>query len=1331
RLAPSAFERTLFVIRKLAENTVRDAGWDTAGQFHIASLSSQTLIYKGMLLPAQLPRVFHDLRDPRLQSAIAVVHSRFSTNTFPSWALAQPLRFVAHNGEINTVRGNRNWMQARRRLLHSTRLGGSLDRLFPIVAPEGSDSAQFDNLLELLHLAGRSLPHAMMMMVPEAWEQDPEMSAERQAFYAYQANMMEPWDGPAAMVFSDGIRVGAGTDRNGLRPARWWLTRDDRVVLASETGVLPIPADQVVAKGRLRPGRMFLVDTEAGRLIHDDEVKGRIISRFPYASWLAQNTVRLTDLPSVSASAAVRPSPGERFAHLRAFGYSEEDMALLLGPMAATAKEPIGSMGNDTPLAVLSDTAPSLFDYFHQSFAQVTNPPIDPLREGMVMSLTTTIGQSGNPFEETPEHCHGLVVEQPILTNGDLARIENASQDMFRPCVLPMVFTPGAPNALEAAVKVLCEAAEAAVERGDSVLILSDRMVDATRCPIPALLALSAVHQHLVRVGTRLQAGLIVSTGEAREVHHFALLLGYGAAAVNPWLALDAIAERGSDGARPQLDIPAQIAQRQYIAAIGKGLLKVMAKMGISTLQSYRGAQIFEAVGLASALIDAHFTGTVARLAGLGLPGLAREARARHARGYIAPDPLRVLPVGGRYRWRRRGEHHQWNPQSVALLRAAIHGADPDAYAAYEAALDGGVPRSAPRTLRAMLTPVAGTPISIDAVEPVEAIVKRFVTGAMSFGSISPEAHETLALAMNRLGGRSNSGEGGEEPWRSTPTAEGSRRSAIRQVASGRFGVTTEFLVNAEDLQIKIAQGAKPGEGGQLPGHKVDVRIAKVRCSTPGVTLISPPPHHNIYSIEDLKQLIYDLRAVNPTARISVKLVAQAGVGTVASGVVKAGADVVVLSGWSGGTGASPLSSLKHAGVPWELGVAETQQVLRLNHLRSRVRLQADGGMRTGRDVIIAALLGAEEFGFATAALIAEGCVLLRKCHENTCAVGIATQDPRLRALFSGTAEGIVRFFTLLAGSIRQHLAALGVPNLDALIGQVSRLRTKTPEGWKSATVDLSALLHDPVGDPARRCMGFVARPQREHLDHDLITAAAAAIDGVAPVHLTRVIHNVDRAVGARLGGEITRQCGAEGLSVPLTVNFTGSAGQSFGAFLVPGVTFHLSGDTNDYLGKGLSGGCLSVRPPAASTFAAHHNVITGNTALYGATRGTVFVRGQAGERFAVRNSGAEAVIEGVGDHGCEYMTGGTVIVLGEFGRNFGAGMSGGLAFLLDADAYRPAAHLETAPPTQSDLPGLHRLLTGHLAQTDSPIAAELLVEWPRGARRLTRVMPIEYRLAL
>ncbi|MBK9036003.1 MAG: glutamate synthase large subunit [Myxococcales bacterium] len=1338
RVPPSAYERTLYVIRKLAENRVRDGGVDPSNTFHVASLSTETIVYKGLLLPHQLAAFYPDLHAAEMVSAIAVVHSRFSTNTFPTWDLAQPFRFVAHNGEINTLRGNVGWLDARKSQLRSAKFRGGIERLAPIVVPGKSDSAQFDNLLELLHLGGRSLPHAMMMMIPEAWEGDPTMDPERTAFYRYAASLVEPWDGPAAMVFTDGFVVGATLDRNGLRPARWWHTTDDRVILASETGVVDVPADRIIAKGRLQPGRMFVVDTDEGRIVADDELKRDVAGRFPYRKWLDKNVFEMHELEPATPPA---PIAGDELGRqLRAFGYTDEDVGLLVTPMATTGKEPVGSMGTDTPIAALSEHAPTLPHYFHQLFAQVTNPPIDPIREALVMTLETNIGPDGNTFDETPESCHQVRLPGPFLDNTAVAQIAAFNEGAFETRQLSTLFAiADGPAGLAAALDRLCAEASAAIEDGCNILILSDRGVDAKRAPVPALLALGAVQQHLVATGTRMEAGLLVETGEAREVHDLAVLIGYGAAAVNPYLALDAVVDLVGRG---DVAGPAAAAVARYLHACDDGLLKIMSKMGISTVQSYRGAQIFEALGLGPDVVARAFAGTPSRIGGVDLATLGAEVLARHARGF-GPAGLAIvdeLPIGGRYQWRRRGERHAWSPAAIAALQDAVARADRDRFAEYLALCDAGAAEPAPLTLRdllAIVPPAAGA-IALDEVEPVSAIVTRFVTGAMSFGSISAEAHETLAIAMNQLGGRSNSGEGGEEPHRFEPDADGAwRRSAVKQIASGRFGVTAHYLVNADDLQIKIAQGAKPGEGGQLPGAKVDERIAKVRCSTPGVTLISPPPHHDIYSIEDLAQLIYDLTAINPTARVSVKLVSEVGVGTIAAGVAKARAGAIVIAGYEGGTGASPLSSLRHAGVPWELGLAEAHQVLVHHRLRGRVRLQVDGGLRTARDVIVATLLGAEEYGVATAALIATGCVMLRKCHLNTCSVGIATQDPELRARYRGSPAHVVALFTMLAEEVRVWLARLGARSLDELVGRTELLAARADLAGKAAAIDVAPLLHRPPTDAPTRFVAAEPWATVDHLDRAIIAAAGAALTGGKPAEVRLAIDNTHRAVGTVLAGEIARRHGAHGLpDGTLKVHLTGSAGQSFGAFLTAGVELSLEGDANDYVGKGLSGGRLAVRPPAGARFAAEDNALIGNTALYGATSGELFAAGQAGERFAVRNSGARAVVEGVGDHGCEYMTGGAVVILGLTGRNFAAGMSGGTAYVFDKDkrfasrVNRELVELESLVD-ESDLWLVHGLIEDHVRLTSSTLGRKLLDNWELVVPRFVKVMPIEYRRVL
>jgi len=1326
RVPPSAWERTLFVIRKLTENRVRERRADPSGYFHIASLSTETIVYKGLLLPQKLGNFFLDLQSPDMTSAIAVVHSRFSTNTFPTWDLAQPFRYIAHNGEINTLRGNSNWMQARKSQLKSAKFSGGLDRLWPIIVPGKSDSAQFDNMVELLTLGGRTLPHSMMMMIPEAWEGNAAMDDDRKSFYRYASSLVEPWDGPAAIVFSDGQLVGATLDRNGLRPARWTITTDDRVILASETGVIEVPPEQVRAKGRLTPGMMFVVDTNEGRIVDDAELKRDVAGRFPYKKWLEKNVFELDELDEAEAPPAILGDA--LLEQQRAFGYTDEDLDLIIAPMAENGKEPIGAMGTDTPLAVLSQRAPNLFAYFHQLFAQVTNPPIDPIRESLVMSLESSLGPDGNTFDETPEQCHQLALRSPILDNHDLAKIRATQEGVFEPITLSLVWPVAFGKGwLTKALEQLCRAAVQAIDDGNNVLILSDRGVDAKHVAIPALLALSAVQQHLVREGIRMHVGLVVETAEVREIHDVALLIGYGAAAVNPYLALDSVRAMGKD-------------PKKYIKALEEGLLKVMSKMGISTVQSYRGAQIFEAVGLDRDLVEQWFTGTPSRIGGVGLDELGDEALQRHARGFggraaQAGDPL---PVGGNYRWRRTGELHKWTPATIAALQDSVRTNDRAKFEEFERLCDDEEHTLV--TLRGLLDIEGADPIPLDEVEPVQAIVSRFVTGAMSFGSISAEAHETLAIAMNRMGARSNSGEGGEEPHRFIPDENGDlRRSAIKQIASGRFGVTTHYLVNADDLQIKIAQGAKPGEGGQLPGNKVDERIAKARSSTPGVSLISPPPHHDIYSIEDLAQLVYDLTAVNPKARVSVKLVSEVGVGTIAAGVAKARAACVVIAGYEGGTGASPLSSLKHAGLPWELGLAETQQVLVENRLRDRIRIQVDGGLRTSRDILVAALLGAEEFGMATASLIATGCVMLRKCHLNTCSVGIATQDAELRKRFVGTPEHVVNFFTFIAEGVRRRLAELGARSLDEVIGKVDYLKVRKrtlKKSDKTKDLDLSAIVRRPISHTKLPLRFVKAQPWDldDHIDHELI--ARGALDG-KPVTIEVPIDNSKRAAGTLLSGELAKRFGARGLpDDTVHVKLTGYGGQSFGAFLLSGVTLELSGDANDYIGKGLSGGRIIVKPPAAARFAPEDNVIIGNVALYGATAGDLFANGLGGERFAVRNSGARAVVEGVGDHGCEYMTGGVVVVLGPVGRNFAAGMSGGSAFVFDPNqSFRSRCNMEMVEleplAEESDLWLVHNLIEDHVRFTGSPRGKKILDNWDHLIQRFVKVMPTEYKRVL
>ncbi|HSP73609.1 MAG TPA: glutamate synthase large subunit, partial [Gaiellaceae bacterium] len=1246
---------------------------------------------KGMLTAPQLPGYFPDLVDERMEAALVLVHSRFSTNTFPSWELAHPYRLIAHNGEINTLRGNVNWMAARESQLASELFGDDLRKVLPVVRPGGSDTATLDNVLELLVLAGRSLPHAVMMMIPEAYGGRADLSDELKGFYAYHGCLMEPWDGPAAVAFTDGRVIGATLDRNGLRPGRWLETRDGWVVLASEAGVLDVEPENVLRKGRLQPGKLFLVDLGEGRIVPDEEVKRVVATRKPYREWYEDEVVRLADLPERSPQQA--PSEPLRRRQL-AFGYTQEDMKVLLAPMAANAEEPIGSMGNDSALAALSNRKPLLYSYFKQLFAQVTNPPIDSIREAIVMSVQASVGSERNLLDETPEHARQLVIDNPILLDGELEVLRQVEHDIFSSETLDITWpVADGPDGLERRLEQLHAEADEALAAGANILILSDRALGPERAPVPSLLAVASVHHHLVRAGTRLQAGLVVESGEPRSVHSVAVLVGYGAAAGNPYLMLETLADLVDEGRLPE-GMTREDARRRAVKGIAKGLLKTMSKMGISTMSSYCGAQIFEAVGLAPELVERHFTGTASRIGGIGVRTLAEHTLVRHARAYPG-DPAELLPVIGLFAWRRDGEHHQWNPETIALLQHSVRAGGRETYEQYAAEVNSDSARRS--TLRGLLRfrfPEQGIPL--DEVEPAAEIVKRFSTGAMSLGSLSREAHETLAVAMNRIGGRSNTGEGGEDPER----YHDERRSKIKQVASGRFGVTVDYLTNADELQIKMAQGAKPGEGGQLPGHKVDGYIASVRLTTPGVGLISPPPHHDIYSIEDLKQLIYDLRCANPEARISVKLVAEVGVGTVAAGVAKANADHILISGHDGGTGASPLSSILHAGVPWELGLAETQQTLVLNDLRSRVWVQTDGQLKTGRDVVIAALLGADEMGFATAPLIATGCVMMRACHLNTCPVGIATQDPELRKRFQGKPEHVIDFLFYVAEEARRLMAQLGVARFEDLVGRVDLLEPDDAiEHWQERGIDLSGILRAPepkAGAPLRR-----TRAQDSPLDGALDWKLLDRTEGDFE------IRNVDRAVGGLLSHAIAKQHGAEGLP-PGSVRFTfrGSAGQSFGAWLAPGVELTLYGEANDYVGKGLSGGVLAVRPPEGALFAAEENVIVGNTVLYGATSGRAFFRGLAGERFAVRNSGAVAVVEGVGDHGCEYMTGGCVVVLGPTGRNFAAGMSGGIAYVLDADGrFRDRCNHELVgldPLDDLDVDGLFALVDEHLERTGS-----------------------------
>jgi glutamate synthase (NADPH) large chain len=1324
-------DRLTFCLRKRVEHESVSAGCGV----YFPSLSSRTIVYKGMLTTAQLPVFFADLTDERLTSAIALVHSRFSTNTFPSWPLAHPFRFVAHNGEINTIRGNRNRMRAREALLATDLIPGDLTRLYPICDPEGSDSASFDEVLELLHLGGRSLPHAVLMMIPEAWENHTTMDPKRRAFYQFHSSLMEPWDGPASVTFSDGTLVGAVLDRNGLRPARWWRLADGRVVLASETGVLDVPPDQVVAKGRLQPGRMFLVDTEAGTIVDDDEIKAALADALPYEDWVHAGLLKIADLPDRDHVIQTHESVLRR---QLTFGYTEEELKILLTPMALAGAEPIGSMGTDTPPAALSQRARLLYDYFKQNFAQVTNPPLDAIREEIVTSVQRIMGPEQNLLEPGPASCRHIQLPYPVIDNDELAKLIHLNDDGDLPGYACTVLSglyevDGGEAALASAIERVRREASEAIAAGARTLVLSDRDSDHRMAPIPSLLLVSSVHHHLVRTKERLQVALVVETGDAREVHHVALLLGYGAAAVNPYLAFETIEDLAAQGAITGIETRTAI--HNYVTALVKGVLKIMSKMGISTVGAYTAAQVFEAFGLANSVLDEYFTGTTSKLGGVGLEVIAAEVAARHRRAH-PENPTdrehRRLEVGGEYAYRREGELHLFTPETVFLLQHATKTRREDVYRKYTAEVErlnreGGA-------LRGMFRLREGrTPIPIDEVEPVESILTRFNTGAMSYGSISAEAHETLAIAMNQIGGRSNTGEGGEDADR---LYDASRRSAIKQVASGRFGVTSEYLVNASDLQIKMAQGAKPGEGGQLPPNKVYPWIARTRHSTAGVGLISPPPHHDIYSIEDLAQLIHDLKNANEHARVHVKLVSEVGVGTVAAGVSKAHADVVLISGHDGGTGASPLNSLKHAGTPWEIGLAETQQTLMLNGLRDRITVQVDGAMKTGRDVIIAALLGAEEYGFATAPLIVAGCVMMRVCHLDTCPVGVATQNPVLRERYTGQVEHVVNYFHFVAREVREMLAALGFRTLDDAIGHAELLDVdEAVEHWKARGMDLTPVFAVPetrYGTARRR-----VRAQDHGLDHaldrTLIQLAEAALEDAHPVRLELPIRNVNRTVGTLLGSEVTRRYGGAGLpNETIEITLTGSAGQSLGAFLPSGITLDLIGDANDYVGKGLSGGRIIVRPPADSPFAAEQQVIAGNVIGYGATGGEIFLRGRVGERFCVRNSGAVAVAEGVGDHAFEYMTGGRAVVLGPTGRNLAAGMSGGIAYVLDLDKRMVnKAMVALQHPETEDLRWLREIVDRHHKLTGSAVAASLLGDWTRRAASFTKVMPRDYQRVL
>ncbi len=1337
-LSGMELERVVYALRKRVEHAHAEC--------YFPSLSARTFIYKGMLSSVQLRRVFADLSDPRFASSLALVHARFSTNTFPSWSLAHPYRLVAHNGEINTVQGNRNWMRAREARLASELLPGEISRLLPIITPGGSDSASFDEVLELLNLGGRSLPHALLMMIPEAWENHAEMDTARRDFYRYHGCVMEPWDGPAAIVFTDGTLIGATLDRNGLRPARYWVTADGLVVMASEVGVLDIEPSRIVRKGRLQPGRIFLVDTAEGRIIDDAEVKAGLAAEHPYGEWLAGNLVDLDRLPHREM---LVPRHGSLVLQQRLFGYTDEELRVIVAPMARTGLEPTGSMGSDTPIAVLSDRSRLMFEYFSQLFAQVTNPPLDAIREELVTSLSATIGPEQNLLEPTPASCRQITLEFPIISNDELAKLvyvnEHGETPGFKSFVVDGLFeVAGGGGALEAALTAICAEVMRAIDGGANVVILSDRHASPELAPIPSLLLVSAVHQHLVREKARARAGLIVEAGDARETHHMALLVSYGAAAVNPYLAVDSVIDMARRGV---IELPERRAVRNYVKAAGKGVLKVMSKMGISTIASYTGAQVFEAIGLDQDLVDRYFTGTTSKLGGVGLEVVAEEVARRHHlafAGRAGELAHREIETGGDYHWRRDGEHHLFNPSTVFKLQQATRTGDYAVFKQYSRLVDDQSERLA--TLRGLLRLRTGEgaprpPIPLDEVEPIEAVVRHFSTGAMSYGSISSEAHETLAVAMNRLGARSNSGEGGEDPERYVPDPNGdSRRSAVKQVASGRFGVTSEYLVNADDLQIKMAQGAKPGEGGQLPGQKVYPWIAKTRYSTPGVGLISPPPHHDIYSIEDLAQLIHDLKNANDRARIHVKLVAEVGVGTVAAGVAKAHADVVLISGEDGGTGASPLTSIKHAGAPWELGLAETQQTLVRNALRDRIVVQVDGQMKTGRDVIVGALLGAEEFGFGTAPLVVMGCVMMRVCHLDTCPVGIATQNPELRKRFAGRAEHVETYFRFVAEEVREYLAALGFATLDEAVGHVECLDVEPAvQHWKAAGLDLRPLLcrvEPYLGTTELHQVRAQDHGLARALDKELIELARPALERREPVRISLPVRNVHRTVGTMLGAEVSRRYGGEGLPPgTIEITLTGSGGQSFGAFIPRGVEIILYGDTNDYLAKGLSGGTVVVRPPLGAGFVAEENIIAGNVCAYGATGGELYISGQVGERFCVRNSGATAVVEGVGDHGCEYMTGGRAVVLGPTGRNFAAGMSGGVAYvydpegLLDRRLNRQMVDLD--PLGDDDRAFLAAVIERHRVLTGSALATRLLGSMPGVLEDFKKVMPIDYRRVL
>lgn len=1327
------FERSLYIIRKKTENAIRSSKLKEKDFFYITNLSARTLSYKGLLMPDQLGEYFLDLKDPDLKSAIALVHSRYSTNTFPTWDLSQPFRFIAHNGEINTLRGNMNWMRAREGMLANGLLGKKVKEILPIIVPGGSDSATLDNVFELLVLSGRSIAHAAMMLIPSAWEQNDAMSAKLKDFYRYHSCVMEPWDGPAAIAFTDGVRIGACLDRNGLRPARYIITKSGRVVMASEVGVLDIPDPEISVSGRLEPGKILFINTELGKIMNDAELKDEIAGKRPYGEWAKNNVVSFNMLPGPDKR-MIRAIDIPR--DLKAFGYSREDLKVIIKPMAEKGLEPVGSMGNDTPHAVLSAKPQLIYNYFKQLFAQVTNPPIDPIREELVMSLSSYVGPEKDLLSEGPDHCHKILVRHPILLDEELLKISEIKMNGFKTSTISILFDVSDKNGFTASLDRICRESVSAINKGSSFIILSDRGVDSKKCAVPALMAMGAIHHHLLNKAMRARVGIIVETAEPREVHHFALLFAYGADCVNPYLALRAVEGLVGEG---EIISDVNTAKKNYIKAVEKGILKILSKMGISTLSSYKGAQIFEAIGLGPEVIDRCFEGTVSRIGGASFADIRHDCLSRHAEAFPENGLLdTVLNTGGVYQWKRDGEFHLWNPDSISRLQDAARSGDYNKYKEFASLINDQSKN--PTTIRSLFKFKTGKPIPIDEVEPVSEITRRFATGAMSFGSISKSAHESIAIAMNRLNGRSNTGEGGEDPARFTHEPNGdSKRSAIKQVASGRFGVTTNYLVNADELQIKIAQGAKPGEGGQLPGHKVSQIIARTRYTTPGVTLISPPPHHDIYSIEDLAQLIFDLKNVNPRARISVKLVSEIGVGTIAAGVAKGHADMILISGGDGGTGASPLSSIKHAGIPWELGLSETHQTLVLNDLRSRVRLQTDGQIRTGRDVAIAAILGAEEFGFATAILIVLGCVMLRHCHLNNCSVGVATQDDSLEHRFTGRPEHIVNYLTFIAEETREIMASLGIRRMDDLIGHTELIeQNRSVELPRGAKLDLSGILHKPLtedGIKTRCCV------EQDHglegiLDKKILRSAENAIKDARPVKITLDIKNSNRSVGAMLSGTVASSYGEAGLPEDtISCKFTGIAGQSFGAFLVKGITFELEGMANDYVGKGMFGGKMAIYPPKGVTYKPGDNIIIGNTTFYGAINGEAYIRGMAGERFCIRNSGVSAVVEGVGDHGCEYMTGGCVAVLGKTGRNFAAGMSGGVAYVYDVDGnFRSRCNkemVELEALGEDDRGVLRKMITSHYDYTDSAVAREILDNFVSRTKLFVKVIPKEYKRIL